>query len=227
MIRLDMSEYMEKHTVARLIGAPPGYVGYEEGGQLSEAVRRKPYSVVLFDEIEKAHPDVFNVLLQVLDDGRITDGQGRTVDFKNTVIIMTSNIGSQFIMDATDREVRNRRVMEALRDHFRPEFLNRVDEIIIFDRLTQDELTKIVEIQLTRVLKRLQQQGLKLTLEDSAKHLLAKEGYDPVYGARPLKRVIQRLLLDPLSLAVLEGKFAAGDVIEAEAKGEELEFKKR
>jgi ATP-dependent Clp protease ATP-binding subunit ClpB len=226
MIRIDMSEYMEKHTVARLVGAPPGYVGYEEGGQLSEAVRRKPYSVVLFDEIEKAHPDVFNILLQVLDDGRITDGQGRTVDFKNTVIIMTSNIGSQFIMDATDREVRNRRVMEALRNHFRPEFLNRVDDIIIFDRLTEDELTKIVDIQLARVLKRLQQQGLKLTLEDNAKHLLAKEGYDPVYGARPLKRVIQRLLLDPLSLAVLEGKFAPGDTIEAEAKGEELEFKK-
>jgi ATP-dependent Clp protease ATP-binding subunit ClpB len=226
MIRIDMSEYMEKHTVARLVGAPPGYVGYEEGGQLSEAVRRKPYSVVLFDEIEKAHPDVFNVLLQVLDDGRITDGQGRTVDFKNTVIIMTSNIGSQFIMDATDREVRNRRVMEALRNHFRPEFLNRVDEIIIFDRLTESELTKIVDIQLARVLKRLQQQGLKLTLNDSAKRLLAKEGYDPVYGARPLKRVIQRSLLDPLSLAVLEGKFAAGDTIEADAKGEELEFKK-
>src|ERR1700758_3841789 len=224
MIRIDMSEYMEKHTVARLIGAPPGYVGYEEGGQLSEAVRRRPYSVVLFDEIEKAHPDVFNVLLQVLDDGRITDGQGRTVDFKNTVIIMTSNIGSQFIMDATDKEVRNRRVMEALRNHFRPEFLNRVDEIIIFDRLTEDELTKIVDIQLARVLKRLQQQGLKLTPKDSAKHLLAKEGYDPVYGARPLKRVIQRLLLDPLSLAVLEGTFAAGDTIAAEAKGEELEF---
>ena len=226
MIRIDMSEYMEKHTVARLVGAPPGYVGYEEGGQLSEAVRRKPYSVVLFDEIEKAHPDVFNVLLQVLDDGRITDGQGRTVDFKNTVIIMTSNIGSQFIMDATDKDVRNRRVMEALRNHFRPEFLNRVDEIIIFDRLTESELTKIVDIQLARVLKRLQQQGLKLTLKDSAKHLLAKEGYDPVYGARPLKRVIQRLLLDPLSLAVLEGKFAAGDTIEAETKGDELDFKK-
>jgi ATP-dependent Clp protease ATP-binding subunit ClpB len=226
MIRLDMSEYMEKHTVARLIGAPPGYVGYEEGGQLSEAVRRKPYSVVLFDEIEKAHPDVFNVLLQVLDDGRITDGQGRTVDFKNTVIIMTSNIGSQYILDATDREVRNRRVMEALRNHFRPEFLNRVDEIIIFDRLNEDELTQIVDIQIMRVLRRLQQQGLKLTLTDRAKHLLAKEGYDPVYGARPLKRVIQRLLLDPLSLAVLEGKFASGDTIEADAKGEELEFKK-
>jgi ATP-dependent Clp protease ATP-binding subunit ClpB len=226
MIRLDMSEYMEKHTVARLIGAPPGYVGYEEGGQLSEAVRRKPYSVVLFDEIEKAHPDVFNVLLQVLDDGRITDGQGRTVDFKNTVIIMTSNIGSQYILDATDREVRNRRVMEALRNHFRPEFLNRVDEIIIFDRLNEDELTQIVDIQITRVLRRLQQQGLKLTLTDRAKHLLAKEGYDPVYGARPLKRVIQRLLLDPLSLAVLEGKFAPGDTIEADAAGDELDFRK-
>jgi len=226
MIRLDMSEYMEKHTVARLIGAPPGYVGYEEGGQLSEAVRRKPYSVVLFDEIEKAHPDVFNVLLQVLDDGRITDGQGRTVDFKNTVIIMTSNIGSQYILDATDREVRNRRVMDALRNHFRPEFLNRVDEIIIFDRLNEDELTQIVDIQITRVLRRLQQQGLRLTLTDRAKHLLAKEGYDPVYGARPLKRVIQRLLLDPLSLAVLEGKFASGDTIEADAKGDELDFKK-
>jgi ATP-dependent Clp protease ATP-binding subunit ClpB len=226
MIRIDMSEYMEKHTVARLVGAPPGYVGYEEGGQLSEAVRRKPYSVVLFDEIEKAHPDVFNVLLQVLDDGRITDGQGRTVDFKNTVIIMTSNIGSQFIMDATDKEVRNRRVTEALHNHFRPEFLNRVDEIIIFDRLTEDELTKIVDIQLARVLRRLQQQGLKLSLKNSAKHLLAKEGYDPVYGARPLKRVIQRLLLDPLSLAVLEGKFAAGDTIAADVKGEELEFTK-
>src|ERR1700746_3658591 len=226
MIRIDMSEYMEKHTVARLIGAPPGYVGYEEGGQLSEAVRRKPYSVVLFDEIEKAHHDVFNVLLQMLDDGRITDGQGRTVDFKNTVIIMTSNIGSQFIMDATDKEVRNRRVMEALRNHFRPEFLNRIDEIIIFDRLSEEELTEIVDIQLARVLRRLQQQGLKLTLKNKANNVLAKEGYDPVYGARPLRRVIQRLLLDPLSLAVLEGKFAAGDTIQAEAKGEELEFTK-
>ena len=226
MIRLDMSEYMEKHTVARLIGAPPGYVGYEEGGQLSEAVRRKPYCVVLFDEIEKAHPDVFNVLLQVLDDGRITDGQGRTVDFKNTVIIMTSNVGSQFILDATDREVRNQRVMEALRSHFRPEFLNRVDEIIIFDRLTQEELTRIVDIQLARVLSRLQQQNLQLVLTERAKQMLAKEGYDPVYGARPLKRVIQRTLLDPLSLAVLEGKFVPGDKIEADVGGEELVFRK-
>ena len=226
MIRLDMSEYMEKHTVARLIGAPPGYVGYEEGGQLSEAVRRKPYCVVLFDEIEKAHPDVFNVLLQVLDDGRITDGQGRTVDFKNTVIIMTSNIGSQFIVDASERAERNRRVMEALRNHFRPEFLNRVDEIIIFDRLTDRELTKIVEIQLARVLRRLEQQHLELTLSEGAKRLLAEEGYDPVYGARPLKRVVQRRLLDPLSLALLEGKFMPGDRIRAEVEAGELVFHK-
>ncbi|MBV8813543.1 MAG: ATP-dependent chaperone ClpB [Verrucomicrobia bacterium] len=226
MIRIDMSEYMEKHTVARLIGAPPGYVGYEEGGQLSEAVRRKPYSVVLFDEIEKAHPDVFNVLLQVLDDGRITDGQGRTVDFKNTVIIMTSNVGSQFILDATDREIRNQRVMDALRSHFRPEFLNRVDEIIIFDRLAEQELKQIVDIQLVRVLNRLRQQNLDLKLTESAKALLAKEGFDPVYGARPLKRVIQRLVLDPLSLYVLEGKFTPGDRIVADAAGDELEFRK-
>jgi ATP-dependent Clp protease ATP-binding subunit ClpB len=226
MIRLDMSEYMEKHTVARLIGAPPGYVGYEEGGQLSEAVRRKPYCVVLFDEIEKAHPDVFNVLLQVLDDGRITDGQGRTVDFKNTVIIMTSNIGSQFIVDTSERAERNRRVMEALRNHFRPEFLNRVDEIIIFDRLTEKELTRIVDIQLARVLQRLQQQQLELNLSDAAKRLLAEEGYDPVYGARPLKRVLQRRLLDPLSLALLEGKFVPGDRIVADVEKGEVVFHK-
>ena len=200
MIRIDMSEYMEKHTVARLIGAPPGYVGYEEGGQLSEAVRRKPYSVVLFDEIEKAHHDVFNVLLQVLDDGRITDGQGRTVDFKNTVIIMTSNIGSQFIMEESSSEARTRLVMDALRQHFRPEFLNRVDEIIIFDRLNEEELKKIVEIQLHRLTKRLEQQKITLELTDAAKALIAREGYDPVYGARPLKRAIQKFILDPLSL---------------------------
>jgi ATP-dependent Clp protease ATP-binding subunit ClpB len=226
MIRLDMSEYMEKHSVARLIGAPPGYVGYEEGGQLSEAVRRKPYCVVLFDEIEKAHPDVFNVLLQVLDDGRITDGQGRTVDFKNTVIIMTSNIGSQFIVDSGERAERNRRVMEALRNHFRPEFLNRVDEIIIFDRLTEKELTRIVDIQLARVLQRLEQQHLELTLSEAAKRLLAEEGYDPVYGARPLKRVVQRRLLDPLSLALLEGKFVPGDRIVADVEKGEIVFHK-
>jgi ATP-dependent Clp protease ATP-binding subunit ClpB len=225
MIRIDMSEYMEKHTVARLIGAPPGYVGYEEGGQLSEAVRRRPYSVVLFDEIEKAHQDVFNVLLQVLDDGRITDGQGRTVDFKNTVIIMTSNIGSQYITGEESSEARSRLVMDALREHFRPEFLNRVDEIIIFDRLTDEDLKKIVEIQLARLTKRLAQQNITLKLTDSAKTVIAREGYDPVYGARPLKRAIQHLLLDPLSINILEGKFGDGQTIIADAKNGRIEFK--
>ena len=225
MIRIDMSEYMEKHTVARLIGAPPGYVGYEEGGQLSEAVRRKPYSVVLFDEIEKAHHDVFNVLLQVLDDGRITDGQGRTVDFKNTVIIMTSNIGSQFITEEESREARSRLVMDALRQHFRPEFLNRVDEVIIFDRLSEDDLKKIVEIQLGRLTKRLEQQKITLDLSDSAKELLAREGYDPVYGARPLKRAIQKEILDPLSLDILEGKVREGQTVRVDAKDGALSFR--
>src|ERR1700675_1605858 len=225
MIRIDMSEYMEKHTVARLIGAPPGYVGYEEGGQLTEAVRRRPYSVILFDEIEKAHPDVFNVLLQVLDDGRITDGQGRTVDFKNTVIIMTSNIGSQFIMEEESSENRTRTVMEALRQHFRPEFLNRVDEIIIFDRLTEDDLKRIVEIQLGRLTKRLEQQKITLELSDSAKQLIAREGYDPVYGARPLKRTIQKEILDPLSIDILEGKVRESQTIHVDAKNGALEFK--
>ena len=227
MIRIDMSEYMEKHTVARLIGAPPGYVGYEEGGQLSEAVRRKPYSVVLFDEIEKAHHDVFNVLLQVLDDGRITDGQGRTVDFKNTVIIMTSNIGSQFITEEESREARSRLVMDALRQHFRPEFLNRVDEVIIFDRLSEDDLKKIVEIQLGRLTKRLEQQKITLDLSDSAKELLAREGYDPVYGARPLKRTIQKEILDPLSLDILEGRFHEGQRIRVDAKDGAIEFREK
>jgi len=227
MIRIDMSEYMEKHTVARLIGAPPGYVGYEEGGQLSEAVRRKPYSVILFDEIEKAHQDVFNVLLQVLDDGRITDGQGRTVDFKNTVIIMTSNIGSQFITEEESREARSRLVMDALRAHFRPEFLNRVDEIIIFDRLTEDDLKQIVEIQLGRLTKRLEQQKITLDLSDSAKELIAREGYDPVYGARPLKRAIQKEILDPLSIDILEGKVHEGETVHVDAKNGTLEFRDR
>jgi ATP-dependent Clp protease ATP-binding subunit ClpB len=226
IVRLDMSEYMEKHTVARLIGAPPGYVGYEEGGQLSEAVRRKPYSVVLFDEVEKAHHDVFNVLLQVLDDGRITDGQGRTVDFKNTVIILTSNIGSQFIMEDLPKEERNQRVTEALRAHFRPEFLNRIDETIIFDRLDDRQITRIVDIQLDRLLRRLQKQNLTLVLTDAAKKLLGKEGYDPAYGARPLKRVIQREILDPLSLDILDGKFTEGDRITADAEGDRLAFAK-
>jgi ATP-dependent Clp protease ATP-binding subunit ClpB len=226
IIRLDMSEYMEKHTVARLIGAPPGYVGYEEGGQLSEAVRRKPYSVVLFDEVEKAHGDVFNVLLQVLDDGRITDGQGRTVDFKNTVIILTSNIGSQFIMEDLDVEERNRRVMEALRGHFRPEFLNRIDETIIFDRLDEKQITRIVDIQLRRLLERLEKQNIQLTLTDAAKTHIAREGYDPAYGARPLKRVIQKEILDPLSLEILDGHFGDGDKIHAGVEKGKLVFAK-
>ncbi len=224
MIRIDMSEYMEKHTVARLIGAPPGYVGYEEGGQLSEAVRRKPYSVVLFDEIEKAHPEVFNVLLQVLDDGRITDGQGRTVDFKNTVIIMTSNIGSQYITEEASSEGRARLVMDALRQHFRPEFLNRVDEIIMFDRLSDEDLKKIVEIQLRRLTKRLEAQKITLQLTDAAKELIAREGYDPVYGARPLKRAIQKEILDPLSMQILEGKVHEGQTVRAEARDGRIIF---
>jgi ATP-dependent Clp protease ATP-binding subunit ClpB len=228
LIRLDMSEYMEKHTVARLIGAPPGYVGYEEGGQLSEAVRRRPYAVVLLDEVEKAHADVFNVLLQVLDDGRITDGQGRTVDFKNTVIIMTSNLGSQYILapdlSAAERE---RRVLEALRGHFRPEFLNRVDEIIIFDRLTDEDLKQIVTIQVANLLKRLDALHMTLTLDEEARTLLAHEGYDPVYGARPLKRAIQKQILDPLSLEILEGRFKEGDHIVAEVREGGLVFHRR
>jgi len=227
MIRIDMSEYMEKHTVSRLIGAPPGYVGYEEGGQLSEAVRRRPYSVVLFDEIEKAHHDVFNVLLQVLDDGRITDGQGRTVDFKNTVIIMTSNVGSEFITEEESKEARARLVMDALRQHFRPEFLNRIDEVIIFDRLSEENLKKIVEIQLSRLTKRLEDQKITLDLSDRAKAFIAREGYDPVYGARPLKRAIQKHILDPLSLDILEGKFHEGQTIRVDEKGGALEFKAR
>src|SRR5437764_1716679 len=225
MIRIDMSEYMEKHTVSRLIGAPPGYVGDEDGGELSEAVRRRPYSVVLFDEIEKAHADVFNVLLQVLDDGRITDGQGRTVDFKNTVIIMTSNIGSQYITEEESKEARRRLVTDALRAHFRPEFLNRVDEIIIFDRLSEEELKKIVEIQLGRLSKRLEQQKITLKLSDSAKALLAREGYDPVYGARPLRRAIQREILDPLSIDILEGKVREGQTVNVDAKHDAFEFR--
>jgi len=225
LIRIDMSEYMEKHTVARLIGAPPGYVGYEEGGQLSEAVRRKPYSVVLFDEIEKAHHDVFNVLLQVLDDGRITDGQGRTVDFKNTVIILTSNIGSQYLLENDNMEQREAQVMEALRSHFRPEFLNRVDEIILFSRLSDEELRKIVRIQLARVVQRLEERNIVLKVSAEAERVLAAEGYDPVYGARPLKRAIQRSLLDPLSLQLLEGHFGEGDTILVDTgTGDQLTF---
>lgn len=225
MTRIDMSEYMEKHSVARLIGAPPGYVGFEEGGQLTEAVRRRPYSVVLFDEIEKAHPDVFNVLLQILDDGRVTDGQGRTVDFKNTVLILTSNIGSQHILESENSEQIEALVTEALRRHFRPEFLNRIDETIIFDRLEEADLERIVDIQLERLLVRLEAQKLTLHLSPGAKRLLAEDGYDSAYGARPLKRTIQRKLLDPLSMALLEGRFKEGDTIEVGLDGlNQLEF---
>ena len=224
MVRIDMSEYMEKHSVSRLIGAPPGYVGYDEGGQLTEAVRRRPYCVVLFDEIEKAHPDVFNVLLQVLDDGRITDGQGRTVDFTNTVLIMTSNIGSQFILNEQDAVLRNDKALDALRGHFRPEFLNRVDEIIIFDRLGVEELKRIVDIQLERVRRRLATRGLKLELSAAAAELVAGHGYDPVYGARPLKRAIQRDILDPLSIAILEGRFPEGSTIHVDVHDGDIAF---
>jgi ATP-dependent Clp protease ATP-binding subunit ClpB len=234
MIRIDMSEYMEKHTVARLIGAPPGYVGYEEGGQLSEAVRRRPYAVILFDEIEKAHHDVFNVLLQVLDDGRLTDGQGRTVDFKNAVIIMTSNIGSPIIQEYFNRgnlsekehAEMEKKVKQELRGHFRPEFLNRIDDIIIFHSLVREQLVKIVDIQLQGVERRLQQQNLQLTLDAAAKALIAQEGYDPQFGARPLKRSIQEHLLDPLATRLLEGDFKPGDRIKVTATNGELKFAK-
>ncbi|HYF38274.1 MAG TPA: AAA family ATPase, partial [Gemmatimonadales bacterium] len=232
MVRLDMSEYMEKHSVARMIGAPPGYVGYEEGGQLTEAVRRRPYSVILFDEIEKAHPDVFNVLLQILDDGRLTDSQGRVVDFRNSVIIMTSNIGSQYIVDAGaqpepggwDRV--EERVRDELRNHFRPEFLNRVDDIIVFRQLTREDLVRIVDLQLNRLQGMLEQRRLALDVTPEAKALIAAQGYDPVYGARPLKRVIQRLLQNPIALELLEGNFHEGDTIRVERNGDALRFER-
>jgi len=208
---VDMSEFMEKHSVARLIGAPPGYVGYEEGGRLTEAVRRRPYSVILLDEIEKAHRDVFNVLLQVLDDGRLTDGQGRTVNFRNTVVIMTSNIASQWIQEFAqtggDEEELKRRIQQALRDTFRPEFLNRIDETILFHKLTRDDLKKIVELQLTELSKRLAEQHIGIELSEAAKDLLIEMGYDPVFGARPLKRTIQREIQNPLAKDILEGKY--------------------
>lgn len=215
--RIDMSEYMEKHAVSRLIGAPPGYVGYEEGGQLTEAVRRRPYSVVLFDEIEKAHPDVFNVLLQVLDDGRLTDGQGRTVDFKNTVIIMTSNVGSQWAYAGLNEEEMEKKMLEELKAHFRPEFLNRIDDIVVFHGLSEEQLKFIVEIQLKRLQKLLSDRKIVLELSDKAKAYIAKHGYDPVYGARPLKRAIQKYIQDPLSLKILQGDFKDGDHIMADA----------
>ena len=230
MVRLDMSEYMEKHTVSRLIGAPPGYVGYEEGGQLTEAVRRRPYSVVLFDEIEKAHPDVWSALLQILDDGRLTDGQGRTVDFRNVVLIMTSNIGSQYIVELGpgQRAELEARVTEALRAHFKPEFLNRVDDVVIFHQLAREHIDRIVDIQLERVRKLLAERRITLELNDEAKRLLAEKGYDPHYGARPLKRVIQRMVQDPLALKILEGEFPEGSKISADARvtGDALEFRR-
>ena len=228
LIRLDMSEYQEKHTVARMIGAPPGYVGYDEGGQLTEAVRRRPYSVVLFDEIEKAHPDVFNVLLQILDDGRLTDGQGRTIDFRNTVLIMTSNLGGPLIQEMSGRPFEQVRdaVTAVLRDNFRPEFLNRVDEVIVFKSLTQDQLTAIVDIQLRRLENRLAERRIALVVTDAARRLLAERGWDPVYGARPLKRAIQRLVQDPLAMRLLEGKFGEGDTVEVDAVDGEIVFQK-
>jgi ATP-dependent Clp protease ATP-binding subunit ClpB len=228
MVRLDMSEYMEKHSVARMIGAPPGYVGYEEGGQLTEAVRRRPYSVLLFDEIEKAHPDVFNLLLQILDDGRLTDSQGRVVDFRNTVIIMTSNIGSGFIVetgpsaDEAAWALVEERVREELRRHFRPEFLNRVDDVIVFRQLSREDLGRIVDLQLAKLAAQVGAKGMRLEVRPDAKALLVEQGYDPVYGARPLKRVIQRLLQNPIALAMLEGRFGEGDVVEVRREGDTL-----
>lgn len=226
MIRLDMSEYMEKHTVSRLIGAPPGYVGYDEGGQLTEAVRRKSYSVVLLDEIEKAHPDVFNVLLQILDDGRLTDGHGRTVDFKNTVLIMTSNIGSQFIVDLGPEQERQMKeqVMSSLKSQFKPEFLNRVDEVIIFHQLGRDQVKRIIDLQVNTLKKRLAERHIDIVLSDAARELLLDEGYDPAYGARPMKRAIQRLVLDPLAVKVLQGDYKDGDTVEVDASGGEIVF---
>jgi ATP-dependent Clp protease ATP-binding subunit ClpB len=225
MIRLDMSEYMEKHSVSRLVGAPPGYVGFEEGGQLTESVRRRPYSVVLLDEIEKAHPDVFNVLLQILDDGRLTDSQGRTVDFKNTVVIMTSNLGSQWILAADESESSlEEKVLATVRDHFKPEFLNRVDDIIVFHRLTPEHLARIVDLQLATVTRRLSDRDILLEVTDEARRLLARRGYDPAYGARPIKRLIQREILDPLALKLLDGTFSEGDVVRLEAAGDRLEL---
>ena len=233
MIRIDMSEYQEKHTVSRMIGAPPGYVGYEEAGQLTEAVRRRPYAVVLFDEVEKAHSEVLNVLLQLLDDGRLTDGKGRTVDFKNAVVIMTSNLGSQFLSEQTIAsgapvdEGTRRQVMDALRAHFRPEFLNRIDEIIFFHSLGREHMKRILDIQIRALLKRLEERGIRVELTEAARELLVNEGYDPTYGARPLKRTIQRRVLDPLAMRVLDGQFVEGQTVAIDAARGELVFEKR
>jgi ATP-dependent Clp protease ATP-binding subunit ClpB len=225
LVRVDMSEYQERHTVARLIGAPPGYIGYDEGGQLTEAVRRRPYAVVLFDEIEKAHPEVFNLLLQLLDDGRLTDSQGRTVDFKNTIVIMTSNLGSSYILEvaAVDAEV-ERRVRELLRSHFRPEFLNRIDDIVVFHALSREQLKAIVEIQLGRLRQLLSARRISLELSENAKDLLAAAGDDPAFGARPLKRLLQHRVADPLALEILQGRIQDGDHVVVDTSGDELTF---
>ncbi len=225
LIRLDMSEYMEKHAVARMIGAPPGYVGYEEGGQLTEAVRRRPYSVILFDEIEKAHPDVFNVLLQILDDGRLTDSKGRTVDFKNTVLIMTSNLGSREIQSADGDEVQAKEaVMQVLRDYFKPEFLNRIDDIVVFKQLSRENISQIIDVQLERLRVMLKERGIEIVLDDSAKDLLVKEGYDPTFGARPLKRAIQTLIQNPLAVKLLNGEVSSGQTVRVSVDGDEMKF---
>jgi ATP-dependent Clp protease ATP-binding subunit ClpB len=227
MIRIDMSEYQEKHTVSRLIGAPPGYVGYDEAGQLTEAVRRHPYSVVLFDEVEKAHPDVLNVLLQLLDDGRLTDAQGRTVDFRNTIVIMTSNLGSQWIVEPglSWDEIRER-VTEAVRSHFRPELLNRIDEVVIFQALGKAEIKQIVEIQLRSLRRRLAERNITLELTEAAKELVAREGFDPVYGARPLRRAIQKEIVQPLAIRLLRGEFHDGEHIRVDARDREIVFER-
>jgi len=230
MIRIDMSEYMEKHSVSRLIGAPPGYVGYEEGGQLTEQVRRHPYSVVLFDEVEKAHPDVFNVLLQILEDGRLTDGKGRTVDFRNTVLVMTSNVGSSAIFELAGREPERARkeAMDALRAAFRPEFLNRIDEIVIFNPLGTAQLEKIVDLLLAGVQKMLAERNLTIELTPAARELLLREGFDPAYGARPLRRTIQRLVQDPLAMRILDGSILPGDHIvgDRDGRSEQMRFER-
>ena len=225
MVRLDMSEYMEKHAVARMIGAPPGYVGYEEGGQLTEAVRRRPYSVVLFDEIEKAHPDVFNVLLQILDDGRLTDSKGRVVDFKNTVLIMTSNLGAREIQAVKDDDTQVREaVIQVLRDTFKPEFLNRIDDIVVFKQLGKEQISKIIDVQLEKLRLMLAERGVNIELDQSAKDLLIQEGYDPVYGARPLKRAIQSLVQNPLAVKLLKGEILSGQSVRVTAKDGQLQF---
>jgi ATP-dependent Clp protease ATP-binding subunit ClpB len=229
MVRIDMSEYSERHAVARLIGAPPGYVGYEEGGQLTEAIRRRPYAVVLFDEIEKAHPEVFNVLLQVLDDGRLTDGKGRSVDFRNSVLIMTSNVASDVVQEMARRELPEvkERLMDALRRTFRPEFLNRIDEIVTFRSLGLDEIRTIVDIQLEDLRRRLGDRKIDLSLSDAAKRRLAELGYDPVFGARPLKRTLQRMVENPLAVEVLAGRFGEGDSVVVEVDGDVFRFRKQ